>query len=220
MQVMTTDAAGQPKQQKMDGIELLMYAVKDPTGTATSRACACALLGQMALLTETEVVEQEVLSTKSKMSPEQLAELYKDDEADFDASEFQPRTTQSTRVVPVRDIIFRAGAVEDMLEAMFEITDSMLRLSPPDMPSAAPRGGRVRGTQTKPEVRSAGGACALQSLPVLAGNCICYTMCPIASKVNIGSPCTWRCPCALPAPCSDQGSRHCGCALQMSWKAS
>lgn len=220
VQVVTSDAAGQAKQQQLDGIQLLLHALKDPRGTEISRACACALLGQLALLTETEIVPEEVASSKCKLSPEELKvpfdvasrcdcpldqrypvgrpflfslrcsvvilrskrfwncftatlmllyclsvrsqiphvirtavaiknykayvrppvqKLYEDDE-DFDASEFQTRTTERTRTVAVRETIFLAGAVDPMIESLYEVTDLMIRLCPPDMPTAVQRG--------------------------------------------------------------------------------
>lgn len=72
VQVVTSDAAGQAKQKQLDGIQLLLHALKDPRGTEISRVCACALLGQLALLTETEIVPEEVASSKCKLSPEEL----------------------------------------------------------------------------------------------------------------------------------------------------
>jgi hypothetical protein len=124
--VVVTDSAGAPKDQLFSGLELVKRLLHN--GTELSRACACGLLGELALYSE---APEEDLSAVHRSTAETTAE-------DSDDAAIPAEQRHLIRVNLVND-----GTVNIMLEVLNEVTTALVRSSgvkeAPEAATANPR---------------------------------------------------------------------------------
>jgi hypothetical protein len=135
--VVVTTATGTPIERSMGGVELVLFLHTNPAGTVLSRAHATAVLGQLAICTRSEEVEEELELTKTNLSADELKALYQDD-PEFDPASLQPQSLVNCVEVPLRKALFEQGALDSMLEALFEIS-AVLVNEGCDVGTVAPR---------------------------------------------------------------------------------
>jgi hypothetical protein len=134
--VVIMSEAGTPEQKTMSGVELLMHMLQASGGTERSRACATALLGQLAP------------RTASSGQATATADGDAEDEAGNEATD---------KAVPVRKELLERGTLEPMVQAVFDISAQWLKAEPPEPPAAGAGGSTRRSarlTRSMSTVRS------------------------------------------------------------------
>lgn len=150
--VVAPDATGAPVEQDVCGVALLQQLLGH-NRSEVARACACSVLGQVALAVEIQVDEVAIPGTGTHLSAEELRRVYQgEDGAGCVEEDVAPRTRQRHRDVPIRGLLFQQGALEPMLEALFDATAALVqRQGPPGSGNGAAGSaggsGAVVGTQ-------------------------------------------------------------------------
>eukprot|EP00892_Ulva_mutabilis_P003589 jgi/Ulvmu1/1601/UM111_0029.1 len=124
--VVVPDATGALSQHDTSGVQLLLQLLGH-SSPVVARACACALLGEVALAADSHFEEVAVPGTGTQLSTAELERLYGGDGEGCAAEDVAPRTRERRREVPVRGALFQQGAVEPMLEALFDVTAALVR---------------------------------------------------------------------------------------------
>lgn len=124
--VVVPSATGAPAERDATGLEVLQQLLGHNC-SEEARACACAVLGEIAVLEETCDEEVDVPGTGTQLTVAELQRMYDGDTEGLAPEDVEPRKRRVQRQVPLRGLLFREGALEPMLEALFDVTMALLR---------------------------------------------------------------------------------------------